>query len=171
MKFSESWVREWVDPDISSEELAEQLTMLGLEVDDYATAGGDFSDVVVARIESVEQHPDADRLRVCQVDDGSGGSHNVVCGAPNARAGICVPFARVGAKLPGGFKIKSSKLRGVKSDGMLCSAAELQLAEDADGLHELPHDAPLGQALADYLRLDDHTVSYTHLTLPTTPSV
>ena len=126
-------MREWVDPGISSEELAEQLTMLGLEVDDYSSAGGDFSDVVVGKIESVEPHPDADRLRVCQVDDGTGSTHNVVCGAPNARAGICVPFARVGAVLPGGFKIKSSKLRGVKSDGMLCSAAELKLAEEADG--------------------------------------
>ncbi len=158
MKFSESWVREWVDPGISSEELADQLTMLGLEVDDYTTAGGDFSDVVVGKIESVEQHPDADRLRVCQVNDGTGSTHNVVCGAPNARAGICVPFARVGAVLPGGFKIKSSKLRGVKSDGMLCSAAELKLAEDADGLHELPVDAPLGQSLTDYLGLDDHLI-------------
>ena len=158
MKFSESWVREWVDPEISSEELAEQLTMLGLEVDDYASAGGDFSDVVVGKIESVEQHPDADRLRVCQVNDGNGSVHNVVCGAPNARAGICIPFARVGAVLPGGFKIKSSKLRGVKSDGMLCSAAELKLSEEADGLHELPADAPLGMALVDYLALDDHVI-------------
>jgi phenylalanyl-tRNA synthetase beta chain len=158
MKFSESWVREWVDLGVSSEELSEQLTMLGLEVDDYASAGGDFSGVVVGKIESIEQHPDADRLRVCQVNDGTGSNHNVVCGAPNARAGICVPFARVGASLPGGFKIKSSKLRGVKSDGMLCSAAELQLAEDADGLYELPADAPLGQTLSDYLSLDDHLI-------------
>ena len=158
MKFSESWVREWVDPAISSEELAEQLTMLGLEVDDYAAAGGEFSGVVVAQIASVEQHPDADRLRVCQVDDGSGQQHNVVCGAPNAREGIRVPFARVGAKLPGGFKIKKSKLRGVQSEGMLCSAAELELADDADGLYELPADAPLGETLSDYLSLDDHLI-------------
>jgi len=147
MKFSESWVREWVNPGVSSSELVDQLTMLGLEVDDYSAAGGDFSDVVVARIESVEPHPDADRLRVCHVDDGADSLHKVVCGAPNARAGVCVPFARVGAVLPGGFKIKSSKLRGVKSDGMLCSAAELKLADDADGLHELPVDAPVGQSL------------------------
>lgn len=158
MKFSESWVREWVDPGISSGELVEQLTLLGLEVDEYTAAAGDFSDVVVGRIESIEQHPDADRLRVCQVSDGAGDPHNVVCGAPNARAGICVPFARVGAVLPGGFKIKSSKLRGVKSDGMLCSAAELQLAEDADGLFELPLDAPPGQLLTEYLGLDDNLI-------------
>ena len=158
MKFSESWVREWVDPDVSSSELVDQLTMLGLEVDDYSSAGGDFSEVVVARIVSVEPHPDADRLRVCQVDDGSDNQHNVVCGAPNAEVGIVVPFARVGALLPGGFKIKSSKLRGVKSDGMLCSAAELKLADDANGLHELPVDAPLGQTLQQYLQLDDHLI-------------
>lgn len=155
MKFSEAWVREWVDLSISSEELADQLTMLGLEVDDRIPAGGDFEGVVVAQIESAGQHPDADRLRVCKVDDGTGELHNVVCGAPNARAGIRVPFARVGARLSGGFKIKSTKLRGVKSDGMLCSAAELQLSEESDGLHELPSTAPLGVAIGDYLALDD----------------
>lgn len=158
MKFSEAWVREWVDLSIGSDELIDQLTMLGLEVDDFAPAGGEFEGVVVAQIETAEQHPDADRLRVCTVNDGTGEMHNVVCGAPNARAGIRVPFARVGAKLSGGFKIKSTKLRGVKSDGMLCSAAELQLAEDSDGLHELPLDAPLGESLRDYLQLDDNLI-------------
>lgn len=158
MKFSEAWVREWVDLSISSEELVEQLTMLGLEVDDFEPAGGEFEGVVVAQIETAEQHPDADRLRVCTVNDGSGELRNVVCGAPNARAGIRVPFAQVGAKLSGGFKIKSTKLRGVKSDGMLCSAAELQLAEDSDGLHELPENAPLGVSLRDYLGLDDNLI-------------
>ncbi len=155
MKFSEAWVREWVNLSISSEELADQLTMLGLEVDDREPAAGDCENVVVGQIASAEQHPDADRLRVCKVDDGSGELHNVVCGAPNARAGIRVPFARVGAELSGGFKIKSTKLRGVKSDGMLCSAAELKLSEESDGLYELPADAPLGQALKEYLSLDD----------------
>jgi len=158
MKFSEKWVREWVDPAISSEELTEQLSLLGLEVDDYASAGGDFDGVVVGRIAECEQHPDADRLRVCKVDDGSGELHNVVCGAPNARVGINVPFARVGARLPGDFKIKKAKLRGVESFGMLCSASELQLSEESDGLHELPEDAPAGTALQEYLGLDDHII-------------
>ncbi|OED40038.1 phenylalanine--tRNA ligase subunit beta [Chromatiales bacterium (ex Bugula neritina AB1)] len=158
MKFSEAWVREWVNLSISSDELAEQLTMLGLEVDDRTPAAGKTDGVVVAEIQSAEQHPDADRLRVCKVDDGSGELHNVVCGAPNARAGIRVPFARVGAELSGGFKIKSTKLRGVKSDGMLCSAAELKLSEESDGLHELAADAPLGLPLSEYLSLDDYII-------------
>ncbi len=158
MKFSEAWVREWVDLSISSDELVDQLTMLGLEVDDIESAGGEFEGVVVGEIKTAEQHPDADRLRVCTVDDGSGSLHNIVCGAPNARAGIRVPLARVGARLPGDFKIKSTKLRGVKSDGMLCSAAELQLSEDSAGLHELPEDAPLGVSLAEYLALDDQLI-------------
>ncbi len=158
MKFSELWLREWVNVDISSEELLEQLTLLGLEVDDYTSAGGDFEGVVIGEITEAVQHPDADRLRVCKVDDGTGELHSVVCGAPNARAGIKIPFARVGAVLPGGFKIKKAKLRGVESFGMLCSAKELDLSEDADGLHELPSDAPPGTALADYLNLDDHII-------------
>lgn len=158
MKFSEAWLREWVNPDIDTTELVEQLTLLGLEVDDHSPAGGSFTDVVVAEIVEAAQHPDADRLRVCQVDDGSGERFEVVCGAPNARQGLRVPFARVGAKLPGGLKIRASKLRGVKSHGMLCSAAELQLAEEADGLHELPADAPLGVELADYLSLADQVI-------------
>ena len=158
MKFSESWLREWVNVGISSDELLEQLTLLGLEVDDYAAAAGDFSGVVVGEITEAEQHPDADRLRVCKVNDGSGELHNVVCGAPNARVGIKVPFARVGAVLPGNFKIKRAKLRGVESFGMLCSAKELELSEESDGLHELPTDAPAGATLNDYLNLDDHII-------------
>ena len=158
MKFSESWLREWVNLGISSDELLEQLTLLGLEVDDYASAGGDFTGVVVGEIKEAEQHPDADRLRVCKVDDGTGELTNVVCGAPNARAGIKVPFARVGAVLPGNFKIKRAKLRGVESFGMLCSAKELELSEESDGLHELPVDAPAGQTLNEYLNLDDHII-------------
>ncbi len=158
MKFSEAWLREWVSPDVDTIELVEQLTLLGLEVDDFSPAGGSFNDVVVAEIAEARQHPDADRLRVCQVDDGSGERFEVVCGAPNARAGLRVPFARVGAKLPGGLKIRASKLRGVKSHGMLCSAAELQLADEADGLHELPADAPLGVELTDYLSLSDQVI-------------
>ena len=158
MKFSESWLREWVNVDISSDELLEQLTLLGLEVDDYTSAAGEFTGVVVAEIKEAAQHPDADRLRVCKVDDGTGELHNVVCGAPNARAGIKIPFARVGAVLPGGFKIKRAKLRGVESFGMLCSAKELELSDEADGLHELPLDAPAGATLSDYLHLDDHII-------------
>ncbi len=158
MKFSESWLREWVNVDISSEELLEQLTLLGLEVDDYTSAGGDFTGVVVGEITEAEQHPDADRLRVCKVSDGTDELHNVVCGAPNARVGIKVPFARVGAVLPGNFKIKRAKLRGVESFGMLCSAKELELSEESDGLHELPADAPVGAMVSDYLNLDDHII-------------
>lgn len=158
MKFSEKWVREWVDPAISSDELIEQLSLLGLEVDDHSSAGGDFEGVVVGRIAECEQHPDADRLRVCKVDDGSGELHSVVCGAPNARAGINVPFARVGARLPGDFKIKKARLRGVESFGMLCSASELQLSEESAGLHELPDDAPAGTTLQEYLGLDDQII-------------
>ena len=158
MKFSESWLREWVNLGISSEELLEQLTLLGLEVDGYTRAGGDFTGVVIGEITAAEPHPDADRLRVCKVDDGSGELHNVVCGAPNARVGIKVPFARVGAVLPGNFKIKSAKLRGVESFGMLCSAKELELSDEASGLHELPVDAPPGATLEEYLHLDDHII-------------
>ncbi len=158
MKFSEQWLREWVNVDIGSEELLEQLTLLGLEVDDYTSAGGDFEGVVIGEITAAEQHPDADRLQVCKVDDGTGEQHNVVCGAPNARVGIKIPFARVGAVLPGGFKIKKAKLRGVESFGMLCSAKELDLSEEADGLHELPLDAPAGVAINEYLNLDDHII-------------
>ena len=155
---SEMCIRDRVNVDISSDELLEQLTLLGLEVDDYTSAAGDFTGVVVAEIKEAEQHPDADRLRVCKVDDGTGELHNVVCGAPNARAGIKIPFARVGAVLPGGFKIKRAKLRGVESFGMLCSAKELELSDEADGLHELPLDAPAGATLSDYLHLDDHII-------------
>ena len=158
MKFSESWLREWVNVGIDSAELLEQLTLLGLEVDDYQSAGGDFTGVVVGEITEALPHPDADRLRVCKVSAGGDELHDVVCGAPNARAGIRVPFATVGAVLPGGFKIKRAKLRGVESHGMLCSAKELGLSEEADGLHELPLDAPAGQSLTDYLNLDDHII-------------
>ena len=158
MKFSESWLREWVNIGKNSEELQEQLTLLGLEVDGVEPAGGEFEGVVVAEITEAEQHPDADRLRVCKVDDGTGELHNVVCGAPNARVGIKIPFARVGAVLPGNFKIKKAKLRGVESFGMLCSAKEIGLSEESDGLHELPADAPAGTSLGDYLQLDDQII-------------
>lgn len=157
MKFSEKWLREWVDPAVDTDALAEQLTLLGLEVDDieYPVELGDK--VVVARIVAIEKHPDADKLRVCQVDAG-GETVQIVCGAANAAEGLVAPLALPGAKLPGGIKIRKSKLRGVASGGMLCSAVELGLAEEADGLMPLPDDAPIGTAVAQYLQLDDCTI-------------
>ena len=154
MKFSEQWLRTWVNPDVSRDELVARLSMTGLEVDSVTPAAGEFSGVVVGEILSAEQHPDADKLRVCRVSNGSE-EFQVVCGAPNARAGIKVPFAMVGAVLGEDFKIKKAKLRGVESFGMLCSAAELQISEDHDGLYELPQDAPVGQSVREYLGLDD----------------
>ena len=158
MKFSEKWLREWVDPPVSTEELAHQLTMAGLEVDAVEPVAGEFSKVVVGRVLKVEAHPDADKLRVCEVDVGGDEPLQIVCGAANVREGLRAPVALVGAKLPGGFRIKKSKLRGVPSHGMLCSASELGLAEQSDGLMELPDDAPVGADLRDYLDLDDVTI-------------
>ena len=157
MKFSESWLRQSVNPSISTDELVAQITMAGLEVDAVESAAPALSGVVVGEIISVEQHPDADKLRVCQVA-GNGEPVQVVCGAPNARPGIKVPFATVGAKLPGDFKIKKAKLRGVESFGMLCAQTELQLGDDDDGLWELPADANVGADLIDYLDLDDNLI-------------
>ena len=156
MKISEKWLREWVNPDVSTDELVEQITMAGLEVDGIEGVAGDFTGVVVGEILSIEQHPD--KLRVCQV---AGGDEvvQVVCGAPNARAGIKIPFATVGAKLPSedakGFNIKKAKLRGVESFGMLCAEKELDLSDADEGLMELAADAPVGTDLRDYLELDD----------------
>ena len=157
MKFSESWLRQSVNPSISTEDLVAQVTMAGLEVDAVDPAAPSISGVVVGEILSVEQHPDADKLRVCQVA-GGGETAQVVCGAPNARAGIKVPFATVGAKLPGDFKIKKAKLRGVESFGMLCAQTELELGDDDAGLWELPAEASVGADLIDYLDLDDHII-------------
>ncbi|WP_111640586.1 phenylalanine--tRNA ligase subunit beta [Marinimicrobium alkaliphilum] len=158
MKLSESWLREWVNPSVTTQELVSQLTMAGLEVDAVEPVAGDFSGVVVGEIVAVEQHPDADKLRVCQVAGGPDGNVQVVCGAPNARTGIKVPFALVGAKLPGDFKIKKAKLRGVESFGMLCAQTELQAGDDDDGLWELPVDAPVGEDLRSYLQLNDQII-------------
>ena len=155
MLLSEQWLREWVNPDISTEELVSTMTMAGLEVDGFELAAPVLDGVIVARIISAEQHPDADRLRVCQVDCGNGETVQIVCGAPNARAGLIAPLAQLGVTMPAGMKIKKAKLRGVESQGMLCSAPELGLGDDADGLYELPDDAPIGQTVTDYLRLDD----------------
>lgn len=154
MKFSEQWLREWVNPDIGSQELMDQITMAGLEVDGFEAVAGEFSGVVVGEVVSVEPHPDADKLRVCQVSNGAT-TVQVVCGAPNVRQGLKVPFAELGAVLPGNFKIKKAKLRGQPSEGMLCSESELGLSEDHGGLMELPDDAPVGQPVADYLKLND----------------
>jgi phenylalanyl-tRNA synthetase beta chain len=157
MKFSEQWLREWVNPALGTDELAHLITMAGMEVDAVEPVAGEFSGVVVAEIVSAEPHPDADKLVLCQVDTGKG-AVQVVCGAPNARAGLKAPLAMVGGELPGDFKIKKAKLRGVESHGMLCSGAELQLSEDSDGLMELAADAPVGQDLREYLDLDDKII-------------
>ncbi|WP_444902723.1 phenylalanine--tRNA ligase subunit beta [Microbulbifer sp. CnH-101-E] len=158
MKISNSWLREWVNPKLTTQELADQITMAGLEVDGIEKVAGDFSGVVVGEIVACEQHPDADKLRVCKVAGHPDGEMQVVCGAPNARIGIKIPFALVGAKLPGDFKIKKAKLRGVESFGMLCAQTELELGEDNDGIWELPEDAPTGTDLREYLQLDDETI-------------
>ncbi|MBP5103040.1 phenylalanine--tRNA ligase subunit beta [Pseudomonas protegens] len=157
MKFSEQWLRGWVSPQVSRDELVARLSMAGLEVDSVTPAAGDFSGVVVGEVLSAEQHPDADKLRVCQVSNGSE-TFQVVCGAPNVRPGLKVPFAMIGAQLPGDFKIKKAKLRGVESNGMLCSQAELQIGEGNDGLMELPVDAPVGEDVRTYLSLDDASI-------------
>jgi len=157
MKFSEQWLRGWVSPQVSRDELVARLSMAGLEVDSVTPAAGDFSGVVVGEVLSTEQHPDADKLRVCQVSNGAE-TFQVVCGAPNVRPGLKIPFAMIGAELPGDFKIKKAKLRGVESNGMLCSQAELQIGEGNDGLMELPADAPVGQDIREYLSLDDASI-------------
>jgi len=158
MKFSEQWLREWVDPQVSTSELVEQLTMAGLEVDSVEPLGEGLEALLVAEVISVEAHPDADKLRVCHVSIGEGEPLQIVCGAPNVRAGGRYPLAPVGATMPGGMKIKKSKLRGVESFGMLCSARELGLSEEHEGLMELPSDATAGVSLTDFLGLDDTVI-------------
>ena len=157
MIISEQWLRTWVNPNATTEALSHKLTMIGLEVDSIDAAAEAFSGVVVAEIISAEQHPDADKLRVCTVNAGDE-TVQIVCGAPNARAGLIAPLARVGAVLPGGFKIKKAKLRGVESQGMLCAGAELTISEDNDGLMELPANAPVGMDIREYLSLDDKVI-------------
>jgi len=160
MQFPESWLREFCNPPIGTQELADVLTMAGLEVEELRPVAPPFSQVVVAQVLEVAKHPNADRLNVCQVDAGTGQTLNIVCGAPNVRPGIKVPCALVGAELPPGedgkpFRIKLGKLRGVESQGMLCSARELKLSDDHGGLLILEDDAPVGRDLREYLRLDD----------------
>ncbi len=156
MQFSEHWLRSLVNPPLDTNELAHALTMAGLEVEDVKPVAGVFSGVVVAEIREVAPHPNADRLRVCKVDVGASALLPIVCGAPNAAAGLRVPCATIGAKLPG-LTIAKAAMRGVESFGMLCSARELGISEDAAGLLELPADAPVGQDLRAYLALDDHS--------------
>ncbi len=158
MKISESWLREWVDPAIETPQLVDQLTMAGLEVDGVEPVAPEFSGVVVGEIVEVAQHPDADKLWVCQVAGSGDQTLQVVCGAPNARAGLKVPFALVGAVLPGDLKIREAKLRGVESFGMLCAEQELGISDASEGLWELADDAPVGADLRDYLSLDDRII-------------
>jgi len=171
MQFPESWLREFCNPSLSTEQLAEALTMSGLEVEELKPVAPPFSKIVIGEIKEAIQHPNADRLRVCKVDVGDATMLDIVCGAPNARIGIRVPVALVGAELPPGddgkpFLIKVGKLRGVESQGMLCSARELKLSEDHGGLLELPQDAILGQDIRTHLNLDD-----TLFTLKLTPNL
>ena len=156
MKLSESWLRTLVNPKLSSEELSHLLTMAGLEVEGLDPVAPQFNDVVVAHVLEVVKHPDADRLNVCKVDTGRGEPTTIVCGAPNVAAGLRVPCALPGAQLPGDFTIKIAKVRGIESSGMLCSAKELGIAEEASGLLILPGDAPVGQSIREYLDLDDN---------------
>lgn len=164
MQFPESWLRALVDPPLATEELCHLLTMAGLEVEETRAVAPSFSAVVVARVDSVDKHPDADKLKLCRVDTGEHGVLQIVCGAPNVAPGMRVPCALVGAKLPG-MEIKKAKVRGIESFGMLCSARELGLSEDHGGLLALPADAPVGQDIRRYLNLDD-----TLITLKLTPN-
>ncbi len=157
MKFSENWLRSHVPTEASRDELSATLTAIGLEVEDVTVLGEGLENVIVARIVECAKHPEADRLQVCQVDAGQGGLLQIVCGAPNARPGLIAPLAMVGANV-GGIAIKAAKLRGVESNGMLCSAKELGIDADASGLLELPADAPVGTPVADYLGLPDASI-------------
>lgn len=159
MKFSENWLREWCNPAWDTHTLSESLSLAGLEVDDIEAVAGDFSNVVVGQVVSFEKHPDADKLNVTQVDVGQGELLQIVCGAKNVVAGMKACCAKVGAVLPGDFKIKAAKLRGVPSNGMLCGASELGLPDDGvDGLHVLPADAPIGMDVREYLQLNDSII-------------
>lgn len=171
MQFPESWLREFCNPSLTTAQLADTLTMAGLEVEELKPVAPPFSNIVVGEIREAAQHPNADRLRVCLVDVGQAELLTIVCGAPNARVGIKVPCALVGAELPLGedgkpFQIQVGKLRGVESFGMLCSARELKLSEDHGGLLELAADATVGQNIRQHLNLDD-----TLFTLKLTPNL
>ena len=158
MLFSVNWLKEWVGVDLPVDELSSALTASGLEVDTVEPVASLFSGVVVAEILSCEAHPNADKLKLCSIGFGGNEPAQVVCGAPNARTGIKIPLAQVGAVLGEDFKIRKAKLRGVESFGMACSARELGLSDDHSGLMELPAGAPLGMNLREYLELDDHAI-------------
>lgn len=155
MKIAESWLREWVSPDLDTEALGHQLTMLGHEVDGIEFEGAEIADIVIAEVMEVGKHPDADKLSLCKVNDGSGTLVDVVCGAPNVFQGMKTPIAKPGVKLPNGMKLRKAKIRGVVSNGMLCSAVELGLGEESDGIMSLPQDAEVGARLIDLLKLPD----------------
>src|SRR5437667_7344642 len=154
MKFSVNWLREFVDLPKNPEEIAELLTRAGIETKNIETRGANIDKVVVSQITASSQHPNADRLTVCEVDDGSGTKRQIVCGATNYKVGDKVPLALPGAKLPNGLQIRKSKLRGVESEGMLCSPIELGLGEDAGGLLILSPEAKIGAPRADLCRSD-----------------
>lgn len=158
MKFSELWLREWVNPAIDSDALANQITMAGTEVDGVEPVAGSFHGVVVGEVVECAQHPNADKLRVTKVNVGGDRLLDIVCGAPNCRQGLRVAVATIGAVLPGDFKIKAAKLRGEPSEGMLCSFSELGISDDHSGIIELPADAPIGTDIREYLKLDDNTI-------------
>lgn len=158
MKFSEAWLREWVNPAVTTTELADQLSMAGLEVDSVEPVAGEFEGVLVGEVLTREQHPNADKLSLCTVNVGDGEPLQIICGAPNVAAGLKVPVAVVGAVLPGNFKIKRAKLRGLESRGMICSASELGLAASSDGILPLAADAPVGDDFRTYLSLNDQAI-------------
>lgn len=158
MKFSELWLREWVNTTLDSDALSNQITMAGLEVDGVEPVSGAFTGVVVGEVVECGQHPNADKLRVTKVNVGGDRLLDIVCGAPNCRQGLKVVVATVGAVLPGDFKIKAAKLRGEPSEGMLCSFSELGISDDHSGIIELPQDAPVGTDIREYLTLDDNTI-------------
>lgn len=163
MKISENWLRQWANPNLSAEQIGEQLTMAGLELDDLTKVAKDFSGVVIGEVLTVEQHPDADKLKITTVNVGQGEPLQIVCGAPNVAVGIKAPVALVGARLPPAkgddpFTIKKGKLRGVESNGMLCGGSEIDMDDGVDGLLILPSDAPIGADVREYLGLDNHVL-------------
>lgn len=158
MKFSEKWLREWVNPSIDTDALSEQLSMAGLEVDGLDPVAGEFNGVVVGHVVECGQHPDADKLRITKINVGEDELLDIVCGAANCRQGLKVAVAKVGAVLPGNFKIKKAKLRGQPSHGMLCAFEELGMADSSDGILELPQDAQIGTDIREYFSLNDVTI-------------
>ena len=160
MNISEQWLREWVDPDTDAEGLAHQLTMAGLEVDSVEPVAAEFSKVVIGKVLLVEPHPDADKLTLCQVDAGTGDALQIICGAANARKGMKAAVALVGARLPGGVKISAAKIRGVRSQGMLCSARELGLGDEHEGVLDLDPSAPVGESFREWMNLDDRVIKF-----------